>query len=536
MVWRKDGPQCHEVAKIRWELVPYTRGRGLDLGCGPEKGFPHFRGIDSNVDEKMFGIAATGADFIIPTCEVLEDFATGSQDFVFSSHLLEHIEDYRAALKEWWRVLKQGGHLCLYLPHKELYPNIGADGANPDHKHDFMPQDIVDAMLKIGGWDLVRNEDRNEGTEYSFFQVYRKYSDAKVHNYSYRKPKPAKTCAIVRYGAWGDVIQMSSILPALKAEGYHITLYTVPRAWEAVKEEPLIDEVILQDPEQVPNPALGEFWKAIKAKYDRFINLSESVEGMLLALPDRTPYFWNKETRDRYMNHNYWEFTHAIAGVKFEKSYSRFVTTEKEREWARKEKRRFAADPLIMWVLSGSSIHKVWPHMDPVLARLMLDYPQAKVITVGDERCKKLLEQPWENEPRIIRRSGDWTIRETMAMALECDIVVGPETGVMSAVSAEPMAKIVLLSHSSHENLTKHWTNAFVISSSDTPCSPCHKMIYNWDQCVKAEKTGTALCMESIGPGDVWNALEMAIDAERKRRQPAQATPIQTTVEQLEAA
>jgi hypothetical protein len=183
-----------------------------------------------------------------------------SQDFIFSSHLLEHIKDHEKALREWWRVLRPGGHLCLYLPHKDFYPNIGTDGANPDHVHDFHPDDIIAAMKKIGGWDLVENQERNGGNEYSFFQVYKKYADIKMHRFSYKEPKPEKTCAIVRYGAWGDVIQMTSVLPALKAEGYHITLYTVPRAWEAVKHEPLIDKVILQDTEQVPNLWLGDFF------------------------------------------------------------------------------------------------------------------------------------------------------------------------------------------------------------------------------------------------------------------------------------
>jgi predicted SAM-dependent methyltransferase len=119
MVWKKDAPQGHEVSKIRWELVPYTRGRGLDLGCGPEKGFPHFRGIDSNKDAALFGIHAMAADFIIPTCEVLDDFANASQDFIFSSHLLEHIVEHEKALREWWRILRPGGYMCLYLPHKD---------------------------------------------------------------------------------------------------------------------------------------------------------------------------------------------------------------------------------------------------------------------------------------------------------------------------------------------------------------------------------------------------------------------------------
>jgi ADP-heptose:LPS heptosyltransferase/predicted SAM-dependent methyltransferase len=510
-VWREEDPQTHESAKIRWELVPYTRGRGLDLGCGPEKGFPHFRGIDSNKDAALFGIQASAADFIIPTCEVLDDFASASQDFIFSSHLLEHIHDHLKALREWWRILKPGGHLCLYLPHKSFYPNIGEKGANPDHAHDFMPTDIVEAMKKVGGWDLVENQERNADNEYSFFQVYRKYADAKLHRFSCDEPKPAKTCAIVRYGAWGDVLQMSSILPALKDDGYNITLYTVERALEAVKHEPLIDKVILQDTEQVPNAWLGDFWASLAKKYDKFINLSESVEGSLLAMPERAPYLWNTEARHEYMNKNYVEFMHRIAGVKFDKPLMRYVASEEEKKWAQNERRRFAADPLIMWVLAGSSIHKVWEGIDTVLARIMLTFPAAKVITVGDERCKKMIEEPWVQEPRIIRRSGVWSIRQTMGMAHACDIVLGPETGVMNAVAMAPMPKIVLLSHSSVVNLTRDWVNTRSVYSVDTPCAPCHKMVYTWDQCVRDEATGTAQCMVDIHPDQVWEALTEAL-------------------------
>jgi SAM-dependent methyltransferase len=519
VTWRKDGPQGHEVSKIRWELVPYTRGRGLDLGCGPEKAFPHFRGIDSNKDAALFGIQATGADFIIPTCEVLDDFASASQDFIFSSHLLEHIENHEKALREWWRVLRPGGHLCLYLPHKDFYPNIGTEGANPDHKHDFHPDDIIAEMKKIGGWDLVENQDRNEGDEYSFFLVFKKYADAKTHRYSYREPKPAKTCAIVRYGAWGDVIQMTSILPALKEEGYHVTLYTVPRAHEAIKHEPLIDKVILQDTDQVPNLSLGEFFAHLKKKYDKFINLCESVEGSLLAMPGRAPFLMAHEARHAYMNHNYLEFTHKIAEVKFTKPHMRFVASQQEKDWARKERAKFASEKLVMWVLRGSAVHKVWSGgedkqngvagLDGVILRTLATWPTAKVILVGDKSCKEIIEAPWAkvNEPRVILRSGVWDIRQTMAMAQACDMVIGPETGVLSAVAMEPMKKIVFLSHSSVENLTRDWVNTVSLYSKHTPCYPCHKQIYSWDQCVQDGKSGIAQCQADIPAHEVWDAI-----------------------------
>lgn len=97
-MWRADDPQCNEAAKIRWEIVPYTRGQGLDLGCGPEKAFPHFVGVDNRKDVELFGIDMA-PDIVVETCERLPDYADASQDFVFSSHLLEHIDDQAAALR-----------------------------------------------------------------------------------------------------------------------------------------------------------------------------------------------------------------------------------------------------------------------------------------------------------------------------------------------------------------------------------------------------------------------------------------------------
>ena len=191
MTWNRLTDRGNAAQHVRWDIVPFTLGRGLDLGCGPYKPFKHFIGIDSNKDATLFGIPATSADMIVPTCEKLDLFADGSMDFIFSSHLLEHIEDHRAALAEWWRIIKVGGYLVLYLPHKDHYPNIGK-GGNPDHKHDFVNDDILDAMRGVGGWDLLRNEERSGGDEYSFFQVYRKRDDLKqVYSLPVRPKKSA---------------------------------------------------------------------------------------------------------------------------------------------------------------------------------------------------------------------------------------------------------------------------------------------------------------------------------------------------------
>jgi SAM-dependent methyltransferase len=50
---------------------------------------------------------AVGVDLDFPGYDGrILPFATHSQDAIFSSHCLEHIEDYRAALREWFRVLR----------------------------------------------------------------------------------------------------------------------------------------------------------------------------------------------------------------------------------------------------------------------------------------------------------------------------------------------------------------------------------------------------------------------------------------------
>ena len=86
-----------EAAKVKYLIVPYTRGRGLDLGCGPFKAFPHFIGVDNGHHAKQFGWQMQ-PDVHVDTCESLPLFASGSMDFVFSSHLLEHTHDTRKAL------------------------------------------------------------------------------------------------------------------------------------------------------------------------------------------------------------------------------------------------------------------------------------------------------------------------------------------------------------------------------------------------------------------------------------------------------
>ncbi len=523
MVWKINNPEGSESKKVCWDLVPFTRGLGLDVGCGPIKAFDHFIGVDNRKDTGMFGIQMN-PDLTVPDASDLSLFADEKYDFIFSSHLLEHIEDYKATLKEWMRLVKVGGHLCLYLPHKNFYPNIGKEGANPDHKHDFLPKDIIEAMKEVSpSWDLVVNQERNgkgcfDLEEYSFFQVYRKTSDSK-HKQSWTSPKPKKTAAICRYGAIGDVIQTGSIAAALKAQNYHVTLYCDPRGHEIAQSDPNYDEFCVQDKDQVPNQLLGSFWPYMAKKYDKWVNLSESVEASLLGLPDRIASTWSQPMRHKYMDHNYLEYMHDIAGTQYKwfRSGQRFVATEEEKKWAIEERSKIKG-MAILWALAGSSVHKTWPWIDITLARL-LAATDCTVITTGDKTAQTLEQFPEEIEKgvtdgRIWKRSGQWTIRQTLAFVQQCDVVCGPETGILNAVAFEKnIAKIVLLSHSSVNNLTRDWENTCSLVPLHTSCYPCHLLHYGWENC-RREPEGVAACQKDIGPDQMWAALSGAISEE----------------------
>lgn len=525
MTWTPETSCGFESDKIAHLIVPYTRGKGLDIGCGMRRAWPHFIGIDNG---HHFGqqsdatIQGDGTDLSL--------FSDASLDFVFSSHALEHFprDKVPGILEEWARVLKVGGHLVLYIPSGNLYPRCGEAGANPDHKWDPMPGD-VEAILsetvvsKDYGWTQLEREERDQGNEYSLFLVFRKTEGAQVLTEQIweRNPGGKKRCLVIRYGAIGDQIQAASILPGLKKQGYHVTYSTTPDSQQVLFHDPHIDDWLLQDKDQVPNIQLGPYWEALKERYDHIVNLSESIEGTLLPLPGRLQHQYCDDARRRLMGtKNYLEQTHDIAGVPHEFS-ARFYATDHEKAWAKTTKNLMAKGaPVILWAVTGSSIHKTYPWVD-IVTRWLLEQTPAHIVFTGDRNHAKelqdgilaTLKEDGVRLDRVHAMCGKWTIRQTLSFAQTADCVVGPETGVLNAVGLETVPKVIYLSHSSHENLTKHWINTVVVTPDreKAPCYPCHRMHYDWTFCHKDEQTSAALCASAIGPMRLLQAIATSV-------------------------
>lgn len=325
-----------------------------------------------------------------------------------------------------------------------------------------------------------------------------------THAYSWKLPKPKKTACVCRFGGFGDMLQAANVLPALKAQGYHVTVMTTPKGKDVIAHDPHVDAWWIQDKDQVPNHELPQYWDAVGKRFDKFVNLSESVEGTLLAMPGRVNHGWPKDVRHKYMDVNYLEFTADLAGVPYE-SKLKFYPTPQESKNARA--RLLAGGFNVVFALSGSSKHKFYPGQDVVIANILREHADCRIFMVGDAACK-LLEMGWEKERRVVFLSGEMGIRDTLALAQVADAVIGCETGVLNAVAFEPNRKVVLLSHSSHENLTKHWENTFALAPPATlGCYPCHRLHFTMEHCAEDPETGAALCQRLIDPVDVYQAL-----------------------------
>ena len=529
MVWDKNASYKAESKKIVWEVAPYLRGRGVDIGAGSFKVLPHVISVDNGTDNSMFGIPFN-PDVKVKTAENLDIFASQSMDFVYSSHLLEHLENPEKALKEWWRILKVKGNLVLYLPHEDLYPKVGEKGANPDHKHNLNEAMLMKWLQACGSWDLEVCEQRNEDDEYSFLMVFRKLEKPGKGGrwiHSHENPKPEKTACVVRYGAYGDLMMASSVWAGLKKQGYHVTVFASPPGSDVIMHDPHIDKLVLFDKDQVPNGDLGPFWEVQKKKYDKWVNLCESVEGTFLALPGRGQHAWPPAVRHTQMDCNYVQFAHELAGLPHEPDIH-FYPTPDERKWAEDTRHKMGGDLVVMWSLAGSSVHKTWAWLDHILASILLHFPAAQIVLVGGPDCA-ILEAGWENEPRVHKKSGQWKMRETLAFINECDLIIGPETGVLNAAACLDVSKICFLSHSSHNNLTRDWKNVISLSSENTTCPgrgnneapACHQMHYGWANCKKDEETGMAQCQADISIAEVWKNVDWCLQALQARKQQA---------------
>ena len=99
-------------------------------------------------------------------------FPEHSQDAVFASHCLEHIEDFRQSVRDWFRVLRVGGFLVIMVPHQYLYEKRLAlpSHYNADHKRFYTPGSLmldIEETLEPNSYRLRHLADNDTDFDYS---------------------------------------------------------------------------------------------------------------------------------------------------------------------------------------------------------------------------------------------------------------------------------------------------------------------------------------------------------------------------------
>jgi len=158
-------------------ILPYVRGRCLEVGCGYRKTSEEAvavdlvpkggRGRHGNVTGRVSqaDIAADGSRL---------PFRAASFDSLIARHNLEHYVDTAATLEEWRRVLVPGGTLAVILPDEEAYPGQTV-ALDPTHYHGYSPAALAHLVVLVGGFGDI--ETQPAVAEWSFLLTARRNAD-----------------------------------------------------------------------------------------------------------------------------------------------------------------------------------------------------------------------------------------------------------------------------------------------------------------------------------------------------------------------
>lgn len=164
MQWGKN---VGEESRKSWDykycngfFTKYMSGNGLDVG----------------------GRGYIGAHAILPSATLVDldypgydgktlPFEDNSQDYVYNSHTLEHISDYKNAIREWLRVVRKNSYVVIVVPHRDLYENKLELPSkwNGDHKRFYTPASLlqeVEDSLPVNSYRVRHLRDNDFGHVY----------------------------------------------------------------------------------------------------------------------------------------------------------------------------------------------------------------------------------------------------------------------------------------------------------------------------------------------------------------------------------
>lgn len=140
----------------------FFTGLGIDVG---------YRGYEKDVVSILEGSVGVDIDYPGYDGKTLP-FPDNSQQHVYSSHVLEHIEDFSSAIREWFRVTKSGGYIITVVPHRDLYEKKNQLPSlwNKDHKRFYTSASLLsefEISLPVNSFRVRHLQDNDKNHNYS---------------------------------------------------------------------------------------------------------------------------------------------------------------------------------------------------------------------------------------------------------------------------------------------------------------------------------------------------------------------------------
>lgn len=112
----------------------------VELGCGSQKTVASAVGVDRIPNGELIphGGTKSVADVTADVSQTIP-LQEKSFEFVISRHILEHCVDSVFILREWSRILKDGGKLIIAVPNECVTRGVPL---NPEHVHGFTPASL----------------------------------------------------------------------------------------------------------------------------------------------------------------------------------------------------------------------------------------------------------------------------------------------------------------------------------------------------------------------------------------------------------
>ena len=299
---------------------------------------------------------------------------------------------------------------------------------------------------------------------------------------------------------------MSHLPRLLKDQGYNtVDVVTNHKGYQLLCENPFIDKLTyFEPPQDLPMEIVEREWMLLGEKYDKFVNLYQSLEYAVIAMEDQNLYYMSDAVRrNRYHNVNYYDQTTVFAG--YPELIGRYLGeiffTEEEETIVKKYLEKFKDKFLVMMNLSGTGPHKVLVKAEEVAHRILEKYPDAHILLTGGSK-----EKHYEFAgDRVTSIAGKFPFRQALHITRYADCVIGCESGIMCGSNMWGTPTIQIMTGTCITAHCKYAKNDFSFQSP-AHCSPCYKGPYQYYGC--PHENGLPYCVTKVSADDILQRVD----------------------------